>query len=253
MKKCIILVIIGFLLVVGTAGAAFAQPPAFPVLNEYFVNLQGQVVGPHGADGLRQLIIQGQMTRDSFVWTEGMPAWAAAGTVVELAPLFAGAPPPLPPTPHAWEQSAPQAMYGGPWGGHPVVAGLVNTIFGVWSFTNDDFAGGFRTAGLQIGGALISIYVPMLFLPRGVSTIGDWERYLARRQMVIMVGTVVSVGGTVYGFLRGFTQYNRKTAAARSFAEAINTNPMNNISMVAVPTLFDDRRFVGTLTYSLSF
>ena len=74
MKKCIISVNIGFLLMVGTAGTAFAQPPAFPVLNEYFVNVQGQVVGPHDADGLRQLILQGQMTRGSFVWTEGMPA-----------------------------------------------------------------------------------------------------------------------------------------------------------------------------------
>ena len=183
------------------------------------------------------------MTRDSFVWTEGMPAWAAAGTVVELAPLFAGAPPPLPPPPHAWEQPAPQAMYGGPWGGHPVVAGLVNTIFGVWSFTNDDFAGGFMTAGLQLGGFAFSVFAPGILIGTG-----NWTAW----RMVVLAGNVMSVAGTVYGFYRGFTQYNIKTAAARSFAEAINTNPMNNISMVAIPTL-DDRRFVGTLTYSISF
>ena len=205
MTKWIISAIIGFLLMAGTAGAAFAKAPAFPVLNEYFVNVQG----------------------------------------VELAPLFVGSPQPLPTPPHAWawEQLAPQAMYGGPWGGHPVVAGLVNTIFGIWSFTNRDFAGGFMTAGLQLGGVAVTVFAPGIF--GGSVNWTTWRR-------LVLAGNVLSVAGTVYGFHRGFTQYNRKTAAARCFAEAINTNPMNNISMVAIPT-FDDRRFVGSLTYSLSF
>ena len=250
MKKCIISAIIGLVLIIGTGGFVSAQTPAFPVLNEYFVNVHGHVVGPHGADGLRQLILQGQMTRDSFVWAYGMPTWALAGTVVELAPLFAGLPPPLPGTappvhhpPQTWGQPAQQAVHGEPWGGHPVAAGLVNTIFGIWSFTNDDFQGGLMTAGIQVGGILASIIAPGLFIGTG-----NWTA----AQMTRLAGSVVYVGGLVYSFHRGFTQFNAKTAAARSFAEAVNSNPMNNISLVAMPT-FDDRRFVGSLTYSLSF
>ena len=246
-RKILYSAIISILLIFGTGGAAFAQAPAFPVLNEYFVNVRGQVVGPHGADGLRVLILQGQMTRDSFVWTEGMPDWARAGTVVELAPLFAGLPPPLPgaPPPHAWGQPAPQAVYGGPWGGHPVVAGLVNTIFGVWSFTNDDFNGGLMTAGLQVGGILASIIGPSLFRD-------SWGRINTAGMLFYYAGLGLTVGGTIYGFHRGFTQYNRKTAAARSFAEAINTNPMNNISVTAFPTS-GGKRVVWGLSYSISF
>ncbi|MDR1575648.1 MAG: DUF4339 domain-containing protein [Treponema sp.] len=37
------------------------------------------------------------MTPQSQVWKQGMPGWAAAGTVQELAPLFAQTPPPPPP------------------------------------------------------------------------------------------------------------------------------------------------------------
>ena len=249
MKKCIISAIIGFLLMVGTGGATFAQAPAFPVLNEYFVNVQGQVVGPYGADGLRQLILQGRMTRDSFVWTEAMPAWAAAGTVVELAPLFAGAPPPLPLPPHAWTQPAPQAMYGDPWGGHPAVAGLINTIFGIWSFTNNDFAGGFMTAGLQFGGAAVTAVAWNMF-PRTWHVGQGWRRSTAGVVMAY-AGNALSVAGTVYGFFRGFTQYNTQMAMARGFA-GINGNPMENITLTAVPAP-DGKRSVWALTYSVSF
>ena len=99
------------------------------------------------------------------------------------------------------------------------------------------------TAGLQLGGFAFSVFAPGILIGTG-----NWTAW----RMVVLAGNVMSVAGTVYGFYRGFTQYNRKTVAARSFAEAINTNPMNKISMVAIPT-FDDRRFVGSLTYSLSF
>ena len=59
-RNYLLVIVIGILLIFGTGGAAFAQPPAFPVLNEYFVNVQGQVVGPYayGMDssgGLRNL------------------------------------------------------------------------------------------------------------------------------------------------------------------------------------------------------
>ena len=44
---------------------------------------------------IQQMIQQGQLTRDTLVWTAGMPAWAAANSVQELSQLFGAVPPPL--------------------------------------------------------------------------------------------------------------------------------------------------------------
>ena len=41
-------------------------------------------------------IKEGAVSRATLVWKPGMAAWAAAESVAELQPLFAGAPPPLP-------------------------------------------------------------------------------------------------------------------------------------------------------------
>jgi len=75
------------------APAAQTTPP--PVLAGYFVAVNGQQTGPYDTSGLKQLMDRGQLTRDSLVWKEGMLNWVAAGTVAELAPLFASIPPPL--------------------------------------------------------------------------------------------------------------------------------------------------------------
>ena len=171
-----------------------------------------------------------------------MTGWAAAETIVELASLFAGLPPSLlgapPPLPHQIE----------PWGGHPAVAGLVNIVVGIWSFTSNDLPGGLMTAGLQIGGAAVSII--------GTTLSSNWywsnPGLSIGARMFSFVGYGLIAAGTIYGFHRGFSQYNKRMTSARTFAEAINTNPMNNISITAFPT-FDERRFVGTLTYSFSF
>ena len=40
----------------------------------------------------------GQINANTLVWAQGMPQWAAAGSVPELMQLFAPTPPPLPPT-----------------------------------------------------------------------------------------------------------------------------------------------------------
>jgi hypothetical protein len=76
--------------------APVAQTTPPPVLAGYFVAVNGQQTGPYDTFGLKQLIDRGQLTRDSLVWKEGMLNWVAAGTVAELAPLFASIPPPLP-------------------------------------------------------------------------------------------------------------------------------------------------------------
>ena len=246
-RKILHSAIISILLIFGTGGAAFAQTA--PPLSGFFVSINMQPAGPFDAAGLRGLIDNGQLTRATPVWREGMVNWVPAGTVPELAPLFPATPPPLaaPPPLH---QPALHTGLGEPWGGHPVIAGIANTFLGIWSFTNNDIGGGIMTAGLQLGGVALTTVAWNMF-PRTWTLQTGWHRPVMG-VMLGYAGNALSAVGTIYGFARGFSQYNRQIAAARSFVEAINSNPMNNISLVALPT-FDDRRFVGALTYSLSF
>jgi hypothetical protein len=80
------------------------QPPpapgiqaAPPPLVQYNVAVNGQSAGPFGLGDLSRMVQAGQLTPQSMVWKQGMPAWAAAGTVQELVHLFAPAAPPGPP------------------------------------------------------------------------------------------------------------------------------------------------------------
>ena len=63
---------------------------------QYMVGVNGQQAGPFGWQQLKQLVQQGQLNAQSYVWKQGMPQWAVAGQVAELQPLFAGAMPPMP-------------------------------------------------------------------------------------------------------------------------------------------------------------
>lgn len=80
----------------GQAQQAAAVPPAMPRPTQFFYASNGQPVGPVDGSVLRQQIAAGVVTRDSLVWKEGMPAWAAAGTVGDVAAMFAPTPPPMP-------------------------------------------------------------------------------------------------------------------------------------------------------------
>jgi membrane protease subunit (stomatin/prohibitin family) len=79
-----------------TAGAG-APPPVPGGQKMYFVAVNGQQTGPFTLPELQQKAIQGQLTGQSQVWTQGMPAWTAAGAVAELSQLFGAVPPPIPP------------------------------------------------------------------------------------------------------------------------------------------------------------
>jgi len=70
-------------------------PPPLPSQLNLFAALNGQQAGPFDLHRLQQLIQSGQVTRETLVWQQGMAAWAAAGSLAELAPLFASVPPPL--------------------------------------------------------------------------------------------------------------------------------------------------------------
>ncbi len=71
-------------------------PPPPPV-TQYFVSVNGQQQGPFNTDTLKQMITQGQITKETFVWKQGMSGWAKAADVPEIAGLFGAVPPPPPP------------------------------------------------------------------------------------------------------------------------------------------------------------
>ncbi|MVU83820.1 DUF4339 domain-containing protein [Nocardia sp. ET3-3] len=73
-------------------------PPPMPGQQQFHFDNGGQAAGPFPIDQLRQYVSSGQLTRDTNVWSEGMPGWQPAATVPALQPLFA-TPPPLPGTP----------------------------------------------------------------------------------------------------------------------------------------------------------
>lgn len=76
--------------------------PQMPGMNaavpqvQYYIGINGQQYGPCDWNKLKQLVQQGQLTLQSYVWKNGMAQWEAAGTVTELAPLFQGTAPQMP-------------------------------------------------------------------------------------------------------------------------------------------------------------
>ncbi len=72
-------------------------PPPIPGVIKYFIALNGQQQGPFELSQLQQMVSSGQINRDTLVWKEGMAAWAAAGSLTDLAALFSNTPPPIPP------------------------------------------------------------------------------------------------------------------------------------------------------------
>lgn len=71
-------------------------PPPLPQQVQYFYSEQGAQAGPVEFSTLQGMILSRQITMDSLIWKAGMPQWAAASSLVELTPLFAQVPPPLP-------------------------------------------------------------------------------------------------------------------------------------------------------------
>jgi hypothetical protein len=63
---------------------------------QYYIGINGQQYGPCDWNTLQQLVQQGQLTQQSYVWKNGMAQWEFAGNVAELAPLFQGIAPQMP-------------------------------------------------------------------------------------------------------------------------------------------------------------
>lgn len=75
------------------------QTPPPPPQIQYSVSINGQQGGPFNWQQLQQMVQNGQLSKDTHVWKEGMPNWELAGNVQELTPLFGAVPPPPPPPP----------------------------------------------------------------------------------------------------------------------------------------------------------
>lgn len=80
----------------GNAGAP-GTPPPLPVMEQYYVAVNGQQSGPFPLATFVQMIQAGQLRADSMVWKNGMAAWATANQLPELAGYFNAPPPPPPP------------------------------------------------------------------------------------------------------------------------------------------------------------
>lgn len=74
-------------------------PPPPPTIS-YSVSVNGQTAGPFNLEQLQQMVQNGQLTKNTHVWKQGMAAWEIAANVEELVNLF-GAVPPQPPPPLA--------------------------------------------------------------------------------------------------------------------------------------------------------
>ncbi|MCL2211657.1 MAG: DUF4339 domain-containing protein [Treponema sp.] len=91
MKKTCLFLLCAAVLMINAVDVLFAQTSN---LTGYFVVINGQQTGPYDTNGLKQLVSQNRLHKDSLVWKEGMNNWVAAGTINELSPLLTSAPPP---------------------------------------------------------------------------------------------------------------------------------------------------------------
>lgn len=73
--------------------AGQATPPPIPGTVVYWVANNGQQCGPYTMQQLQQMVQNGEVSAQTYVWKQGMLNWEVAGNVSELAGLF---PPPLP-------------------------------------------------------------------------------------------------------------------------------------------------------------
>lgn len=86
----------------GAPGQPQTPPP--PPTVSYMIVENGAQAGPFNMAQLQQLVAMGRLTPQTYVWCQGMPAWAYAAQVPQLQPLFQAAPTPppmpgVPPTP----------------------------------------------------------------------------------------------------------------------------------------------------------
>jgi membrane protease subunit (stomatin/prohibitin family) len=76
--------------------AGATPPPPPPAETRWHVAEDGAAKGPYTAAELQLMAASGGLSRETWVWRPGAPAWTRAGEVVDLAPIFGPSPPPPP-------------------------------------------------------------------------------------------------------------------------------------------------------------
>lgn len=80
----------------GQINNSMQAPPPMPNV-AWMIAINGQQSGPYNMQQMQQLVSQGQINQQTYVWRQGMPGWEFAGNIPELAQLFTMAtPPPIP-------------------------------------------------------------------------------------------------------------------------------------------------------------
>jgi hypothetical protein len=163
-----------------------APPPLLTV--QYNVAVNGQAAGPFNMEQLRQMAAAGQFTPQSLVWKQGMAQWAAAGTVQELAPVFA-----LPAGVREFST------------GRRVGMAALNPVLGLGSYLMGDWVGGAIVTGLEV--ATVS------FVFWELSLVKDNDEYLVPGALVFVTGGLAVVFGIIEPFLYHRTPQAGRTAA----------------------------------------
>ena len=84
----------------GGFGMTPPPPPSVEPQIQLMMFVGGQQYGPYDYATCKQFVQGGQLTQQTMVWMQGMPAWTPAGQVPELQGLFAPQmPPQMPPIP----------------------------------------------------------------------------------------------------------------------------------------------------------
>lgn len=73
--------------------------PPVPGNDSYHLAVNGTATGPYTVSVLSTMAANGQFTKESLVWKQGMSNWEKAGSVSALAGLFTSSVPPVPPVP----------------------------------------------------------------------------------------------------------------------------------------------------------
>ena len=81
---------------VASPAPAPAAPPPPPVEHVWHIAEAGKTTGPFSKARLARMANDGELTRETYVWTAGQDGWLKAEDVIELAQLFTILPPPPP-------------------------------------------------------------------------------------------------------------------------------------------------------------
>lgn len=79
-----------------TPNAPLATPPPLGASISYFVAINNQQNGPFNEQQLQELVVKGDLKRDSLVWKQGLAAWDKAENQTELQSLWNNTPPNIP-------------------------------------------------------------------------------------------------------------------------------------------------------------